>query len=158
MDKVKVNLHSQCWEWQGYLQRGYGEISINGENIKAHRASYEIFIGKIPDGLVIDHLCRNPRCVNPTHLEPVTLEENTKRGFWPPSVNSRKTHCIRGHELSGENLRINFKKNKCGVYKNSRECKTCVNMWRKVFFQKRREENKGLNPTWEDVRIRVLGF
>ncbi len=69
-----------CWHWTGAkTDKGYGRFYLNG-NKHAHRISYELLIGPIPNGLVIDHLCRNPSCVNPAHLEPVTHVENVKRG------------------------------------------------------------------------------
>jgi hypothetical protein len=63
----------QCWEWLGPKDwHGYGRHS----NFVAHRIAYELAVGPIPLGLVIDHLCRNPSCVNPEHLEPVTNKVN----------------------------------------------------------------------------------
>lgn len=82
-----------CWNWTGKLVRGYGWLS----GTYAHRASYELFVGPIPDGLQIDHLCVNRRCVNPRHLEPVTGAENMRR------VAERRTHCKHGHEFTPEN-------------------------------------------------------
>lgn len=69
----------------GIKNNGYGEFftqRVNGKvkMVHAHRFSYEVVKGKIPDGLVIDHLCRNSKCVNPDHLEPVTQKENIIRG------------------------------------------------------------------------------
>jgi hypothetical protein len=92
-----------CVEWQGYISGGYGRLRINGSGVQAHRASYEVHVGKIPDGLQLDHLCRNMRCINPQHLEPVTASENQRRGTSPASTNANKTHCIHGHEFSEEN-------------------------------------------------------
>lgn len=72
-----------CWRWTGRLSSaGYGETSgeRHGVKVLAHRVSYETFVGPIPDGLHIDHLCRNRACINPEHLEPVTLQENLRRG------------------------------------------------------------------------------
>lgn len=70
-----------CWVWQrAVLKTGYGSLRIAGRTVRAHRHYYEKHRGPIPQGLVLDHLCRNRRCVNPDHLEPVTFEENCRRG------------------------------------------------------------------------------
>lgn len=96
-----------CWEWRGALRHGYGRIRANGKENLVHRYAYELIVGPIPDGLVIDHLCCNTKCVNPAHMEPVTRRINTLRGTAPPAVAARKSHCLRGHPLSGSNARIN---------------------------------------------------
>ena len=70
-----------CWIWTGQTTiAGYGQFTRNRKTIYAHRAMYESEVGPIPEGLVIDHLCRTPSCVNPAHLEPVTNAENVRRG------------------------------------------------------------------------------
>lgn len=103
----RVRKTSGCWLWRGNLgASGYGRFKFVGGEAKAHRVSYELSVGPIPEGLVLDHLCRNTWCVNPRHLEPVTNRENTLRGIGAPAVNARKTHCNEGHPLSGDNLRI----------------------------------------------------
>ena len=95
--KVNKGGGGECWIWVGRTQRqGYGIWALT---VAAHRLSYELINGAIPDGLVLDHLCRNPSCVNPNHLEPVTVRENIRRGFNQVSVNMRKTRCPRGHPL-----------------------------------------------------------
>jgi len=69
-----------CWVWQRCRRGGYGEVKIGGTQVRAHRAYYERFVGPIPDGLQLDHLCRNRACVRPSHLEVVTGFENAIRG------------------------------------------------------------------------------
>jgi hypothetical protein len=94
-----------CWQWTGPKSgAGYGYFTDKREKISAHRLSYEIAKGKIADGLVIDHLCRNTLCVNPDHLDAVSVKVNIIRGTSPSAKNSQKTHCKRGHPLSGSNL------------------------------------------------------
>lgn len=72
----------ECWEWTGARIQGYGFFTVkHGErSTRAHRFAYQSLIGEVPDGLVLDHLCRNPGCVNPWHLEPVTIAVNNQRG------------------------------------------------------------------------------
>ena len=90
-----------CIRWEGkYYSNGYGRVGYK----MAHRVVYEEQVGVIPEGLHIDHLCRNRWCVNPEHLEPVTLVENVRRGESFTAINSRKTHCKNGHELTEDNI------------------------------------------------------
>lgn len=70
----------------GCCSSGYGHLRRDKVCILAHRFSYELRNGKIPEGLELDHLCRVPCCVNPDHLEPVTSAENTRRGMWPEVI------------------------------------------------------------------------
>lgn len=79
--KIGVDNPLGCWEWLASKnERGYGRVrdAERGE-MKAHRAVYELLMGDIPEGMELDHLCRNPSCVNPDHLEPVTHRENMVR-------------------------------------------------------------------------------
>lgn len=118
MERVRVQPNG-CWKWTFPLARGryatYGRCTLNGEQMGAHRAAWLLFRGPIPDGLHIDHLCRNTRCVNPDHLEPVTPQENWRRGL----NGALRTHCRYGHPLDGENTGPN------GAGK--RRCRTCAN-------------------------------
>jgi hypothetical protein len=92
-----------CIEWIGTLNaKGYGTAGYEGKNWMAHRLMYTHFVGEIPEGMVIDHLCRNHACVNIEHLEVVTNEENLARGL-PPWGSKPVTHCPSGHEYTEEN-------------------------------------------------------
>lgn len=95
-----------CWTWGAAKIQGYGRFMHNYKSVWAHRLSYECLIGPIPSGLQLDHLCRNRACVNPDHLEPISRHENILRGISPSAENARKTHCIYGHELKGENVYV----------------------------------------------------
>ena len=71
-----------CWTWQGACTpRGYGLMRVGAKMVYAHREYYEREVGPIPDGLDLDHLCRNTRCIRPSHQEPVTRAENVRRGL-----------------------------------------------------------------------------
>lgn len=100
-----VDKSDGCWNWCGNKnQKGYGRFKIGAVRVSAHRWSYEHLVGPIPEGLTIDHLCRNTSCVRPDHLEAVTNKVNSLRGYGPTAMNARKTHCSMGHEFSGANL------------------------------------------------------
>lgn len=114
----KVALGDGCWKWLGFLNdSGYGMFKAYSDRsmMLAHRYSYELHVGPIPEGLQLDHLCRNPACVNPGHLEPVTHEENVRRGNAGHNMRS-KTHCPQGHPYAGDNLY---------VYDGRRHCRAC---------------------------------
>ena len=116
-DKIVPEPNSGCWMWMAATNDGgYGNTTINGKRKYTHRAAYELLIGKIPDGLHIDHLCRVRSCCNPSHLEPVTHQENHKRGEAGKYLADR-THCDKGHPFSGDNLVTRDK--------GYRRCHTC---------------------------------
>jgi hypothetical protein len=113
-----------CWLWEGTIDSyGYGVFTIkkHGGMYKAHRIAFALRRGYCETELTIDHLCRNTRCVNPDHMELVTAVENSNRGNNPFQINRRKTHCKRGHLLSGDNL-ITFPSE---LALGKRQCKAC---------------------------------
>lgn len=110
-----------CWIWDGTVDRlGYGWISYESRLRLVHRYAYEMLVEPIPDGMSIDHLCRNRDCVNPAHMEVVTHKENVHRGVGPTAINAAKTHCKRGHEFTEANTYII-------PSTGSRVCKVCRN-------------------------------
>lgn len=125
----KVIKTQGCWNWKGGSQRGYGYFIVDGQCKRSHRISYYYAYKIDQPELSTDHLCRNTRCVNPSHLEMVTIQENTRRGFGIASLNRRKTHCKRGHELSGKNLHVSG-----NVNDKRRRCKICMRFSKKVFI------------------------
>ncbi|MDQ3274648.1 MAG: HNH endonuclease [Actinomycetota bacterium] len=114
----KVEKTDDCWHWKGTIvQRPgglpYGQFKESGRRHRAHRFAYELLVGPIPAGLVIDHLCRNTLCVNPEHLEPVTDAVNIARGVSPGAVAARQGACEAGHPHSEENTRIQGGRRHC---------------------------------------------
>jgi len=129
---------ADCWSWAGsHSGAGYGYMPRPAQGMPAHRAAYEAMMGSIPDGLVIDHLCRNRGCVNPWHLEPVTQLENVRRGNVGDN-NRAKTHCPKGHPYDEQNTyRV----------KTGRLCRICKNERWAIYYdtvgrEMRRERNR----------------
>lgn len=123
---MKVQKTDGCWIWTGAAQpSGHGVFrDENKKTASAYRWLWERERGPVPAGLVLDHIvCDNPRCVNPDHLKTATIGENVLRGQSESAKHARKTHCKRGHELSGDNLRINYRAPRGG--KIERVCRTC---------------------------------
>lgn len=137
---VSPEPNSGCWLWTGSGTYGYGTIG-RGKRIEmkviAHRLSYELHIGPIPEGLVLDHLCRVRCCVNPQHLEPVTNEENIRRGE-AGKYQSRRTHCPSGHEYSPENTQIHRA--------THRLCKACHKVNARASYLRLRAKRLQLAP------------
>ncbi len=126
--KYKV-ISSGCWEWTGAkAPNGYGMFWFNKRYDIAHRFSYKLFKGPIPDGLEMDHLCRNRGCINPDHLEAVTKSENQKR-----SAPYRHLKACRkgGHALTDRNIVINSK--------GGRSCRICANGGNRRRWRERRD-------------------
>ena len=103
--EAKIERTDTCWIWRGtILKIGYGSCSYRHRATYAHRIAYEIYVGPIPRGLELDHLCRVTRCVNPAHLEPVTHAENMRRAkFVRLTPEIRDQICAR--HSKGESLR-----------------------------------------------------
>jgi hypothetical protein len=146
----------ECWPWLGSGRAdGYGIITDGsvqldqqgrnkgGKPLRVHRVSYEHFVGPIPEGFTVDHVCHNSdpvctggkdcphrRCVNPAHLEVVTLGENVRRGKARNMLIHRSGRCSRGHEMVGENVR----QRKDGT---RRECRTCANAASRAWYHRR---------------------
>lgn len=140
IEKTRL-VESGCIEWTGGLNGvGYGQFYIGrtelGQTGKgyAHRWAYEQFVGPIPEGLHIDHLCRNRACVNPDHLEPVTIRENLLRGIGPSARHADKTHCPAGHAYAGDNLRIGPT--------GQRFCRECSRVHAQQYRDKKKEAGR----------------
>lgn len=133
-------VESGCWLWTGHISpTGYGAMSIGMKGKRtAHSVAYELYHGPITEGLEIDHLCRVRACVNPDHLEAVTQYENNMRSSSPAALNARKTHCKRGHPLSGENLYIVLSKGR-----TIRLCRECNAASARKYWRRKRERANG---------------
>lgn len=121
----KITRLDKCWRWTGSLHpnSGYGRFWIEAHTDRlAHRLSYQWATGEIPQGLTIDHQCRNRWCVNPQHLRPMTNVENVMIGMSPFAINARKTHCPKGHEYTPENT---------GRAGSERYCKECRKIYKR---------------------------
>lgn len=132
---------TSCWIWDGSLLRGYGTYSTPHGTKRAHRYGYALIVGVIPEGLDLDHLCRNRACVNPLHLEPVTRAVNVLRGDGPTAANAAKTHCQNGHPLTPDNLMPLHHSRKTG-----RNCIVC---------QRAKEKRRTIRLAAERRRIRA---
>jgi hypothetical protein len=126
--KVSPEPNSGCWLWDGAIGTdGYGAIRAHRDSdgvrarVTAHRVSYRLAKGPIPNGLWLDHICRVRSCVNPDHLEPVTPQINILRGESVGAIAVRTNQCKRGHKFTPSNT----KTRKDG----SRRCLTCAKIY-----------------------------
>jgi len=137
----KVRKTETCWLWTASKTwDGYGQFARDGRLVKAHRWSWEQLRGPIPDGLVIDHLCRVRACVKPDHMEVVTIRENTNRGR---SANRDKTCCPAGHSYAGDNLYVNPD--------GERICRACRNEGKRKSRRGRKAEVSSTFSPLEDA-------
>jgi hypothetical protein len=110
-----------CWVWMAAKNSmGYANFSVSRKDRKwklGHVFCYELFVGTVPVGKELDHLCRIPACVNWKHVEPVSHRINCLRGTSPSANNSKKTSCVNGHEFSVRNTYVDSL--------GSRHCRPC---------------------------------
>jgi hypothetical protein len=130
MSRVDKRPAGGCWLYTGALMAdGYARVKDAGSDLAllVHRVTYEELTGPIPDGLVLDHLCRVRNCVNPAHLEPVSGRENLVRGV--AARLGERTHCREGHEMTPANTALNRRKLKSGGVSYSKTCRECKNAY-----------------------------
>lgn len=133
-DEKIFTLPNGCWYWTATKSKlGYGQARFDSDKLEyAHRIAYRLWRGPIPEGLSLDHLCRNPSCVNPQHLDPVTHRENLLRGRGIAPRNAAVTHCPHGHEYTDENTVVRH---------GSRYCLIC-----RKFHARARRASLGMVP------------
>src|SRR5690348_14749328 len=123
-NRIQVT-ESDCWVWMGAKSKaGYGQLWSDGKVAYLHRLTFEFYVGPIPEGLTIDHLCRNRACCNPAHLEAVPLRENIRRSDSATANNARKTHCVNGHLFDEVNTQFTSKGRRCRACHRERQRRT----------------------------------
>ena len=123
----RIRLRSQpdgeCMIYMGQrTDDGYGIVRVDRKHQMVHKVMWEAENGPVPDGLQLDHKCNNEPCWNLEHIRPLTPRENVLRSSSPASKNAKKTHCVNGHELAGDNLRL-YRNKIRGVERVCRQCK-----------------------------------
>lgn len=139
--RVKVDPVTECWLWQGFVEPttkpanrnfhvgGYGKMGYRNRGWAVHRIVWTIVKGSVPAKMDVCHTCDVRHCCNPDHLWIGTRSQNiadmVAKGRGPFGKKAAQTHCIRGHELSGDNL-YTTRNGK------SRRCKTCMDAFHKL--------------------------
>ena len=133
--KYRIDPESGCWIWTASLRaNGYAQFRYSrAKNGYGHRFAYEHFVGPITEGSELDHLCNNKACVNPAHLQAVSHVVNIERRGPPRSANAAKTHCKRGHPLSGANLYV--------FPNGSRSCRICRRDYAREYYHRVRKQS-----------------
>lgn len=134
-DSIVIDLETGCWNTTfAKNSQGYATLwTPPNKVVRLHRFMYEQIVGPIPEGMELDHLCRNRQCCNPDHLEPVTSDENTRRGDSPGAMAARTGTCKYGHSLADAIL---FKQtNGRGTY--GRKCRTCTNQRKREAYRRK---------------------
>jgi hypothetical protein len=138
---------SGCWIWMGSTTaEGYGRFSIDRKGMYAHRASHELFVGPVPDGFQVDHLCRRTRCVNPMHLQAVPPRVNLLRSMGITAMAAAKTRCSEGHLFDSENTYIDPR--------GRRQCRICRRARRSEYGRRRVLTPEQLERRREQSRLR----
>lgn len=129
---AKVNKTETCWLWTGWIERnGYGRFWLDGRQVGAHRVAHELFVGRIPEGLEIDHLCRVKHCVNPSHLEAVTASENIRRmAATRTPYQHLSDSCPNGHPYDDQNMIATS---------TGRACRTCKRDANRAYYERNRQ-------------------
>lgn len=140
----RVDAFGDCWEWTGRRNKdGYGRFDVTAHGaVYTHTYAWEALVGPVPEGLELDHLCRNPACCNPDHLEPVTRKVNTLRGYGPSARHARKTHCPAGHPYDQSNTHLDTR--------GQRNCRACGRVRARQYRADKRDDTRR-----EENRVRM---
>lgn len=140
-----VEAPSGCWIWLGYCTRAqsgeqYARIQVGGKSRMASRISYELFVGPIPEGYQVDHLCRRTRCVRPAHLQAVSAQVNVLRGTSPGARAQRRDACLRGHAYAEH----------AKVWRGRTYCRACQRLNMQAYLARQRAKRTA-TPMLETV-------